>query len=508
SVQAIAILVVAWLVVRFCGLDVSPPGFWMDESWPASHAMCLAETGKNADGVPWPLYSNACGGGHHPLTLLAFDVAWLKFFGTSRAAFRAVAAFWIEVTCLGIFVLARDLAAIVPDTHERAAQAKRVFPWLALTAAVISPWGFQFSRVAWEGPLAPAFMVLALMSLLRMRRSSLHSYRWAIACGLFCALSMSTYPPLRATVPLVMAWVGSLLWLAGNSGLFRRQFTKRLTVAAISTFVCLTPTLVMLWKGDINGRMNDVLVSNPTWVRDHRGIYDRNTFIIKTFLDNITAHLQPSYLFIHGDTNPRHSSQLIGELSPLDMLALAISAITLGVIAIRILRQRSDSVRLEPWNISAHSRWFIGIALAAVVCGFFGVLPSALTYESIPHALRSIGAWPFVALFTAAVLALAWRVCAWVPPVVALVTAGYSCYFLPAYFHTFDRVNGGTYFPEITEAIRRGRLAHPPKSVAAVVSEDLGMIDEVLRYYLMHDGKMTCEQSAATLRELRARSSQ
>jgi hypothetical protein len=502
AVQAIAILCATWMLVRFLGLEVSPPGFWMDESFQAVHAMCLAESGKNADGLVWPLYSSACGGGHHPLTLLGFEVGWIQLFGSSRGAFRAGAAFWIQLTCIGIFVLARDLAALVPETDEWSQRAKRAFPWLAFVAATLSPWGFQFSRVAWEGPLAPAFLVFALVSLLRMRRSP-NARGWAVSCGICCALSMSTYPPLRATVPLVMAWSGALLWLCGRSGGFRWRFAKLLAIAAATALAGLLPTALMLWKGEINGRMNDVLITNATWVREHRGIYPRETFIVKTFLDNIAAHLRPSYLFIHGDTNPRHSAQLVGQLSPLDILALGVALMAVASVLFSIFRQRADSVRVEPWRIPAHARWFVGIAWASIVCGLFGVLPAALTFDSIPHALRSIGTWPFVPIFTAAVLALVWHRRTWMPPVIALVAAGYSCFFLPAYFHTFDRVDGSTYFPGITEALRKGRLQHPPKPVVQTVSHDLGLIDEVLRYYLMQDGKLSCEQSAATLRQLR-----
>ena len=90
NIAVVALIAVAWTwtVVRFCGLEVSPPGFFMDEATPAVHAMCLAETGKDGDGNAWPLYSRAAGGGHHPLTLLAFDISLDPAFGTSRGAFR------------------------------------------------------------------------------------------------------------------------------------------------------------------------------------------------------------------------------------------------------------------------------------------------------------------------------------------------------------------------------------------------------------------------------------
>ena len=44
---------------------------------------------------------------------------------------------------------------------------------------------------------------------------------------------------------------------------------------------------------------------------------------------------------------------------------------------------------------------------------FLATLPAALTWEGIPHALRSIGAWPCVVLFTGAVLAGGWAARRW-----------------------------------------------------------------------------------------------
>ena len=119
------VLGATWLLIRFYGLGFSPPGFFMDEAAPAVHAMCLAETGKDADGKVWPLYSTAAGGGQHPLTLMAFDIVWMKIFGTSREAFRAVAAFWILLTAFGLFFLARDIVPLMPPEPDPARWLRR-----------------------------------------------------------------------------------------------------------------------------------------------------------------------------------------------------------------------------------------------------------------------------------------------------------------------------------------------------------------------------------------------
>ena len=66
-------------------------------------------------------------------------------------------------------------------------------------------------------------------------------------------------------------------------------------------------------------------------------------------------------------------------------------------------------------------------------------MPSALTYDALPHALRAIAAWPFVALFTGAVLAWAWSRESELPALLTLLSFAYTIYFLPAYFHAYDK---------------------------------------------------------------------
>jgi hypothetical protein len=491
-----------WIVVRFLGLEVSPPGFFMDEATPAVHAMCLAQTGKNLDGQAWPLYSHAAGGGHHPLTLLVFDIAWTKFFGTSRAAFRAVAAFFILVTCAGLFLLARELAArmsVAPD-DERAASAVRAFPWLVLFAALLSPWGFQFSRVAWEAPLAPAFMVVALYALFHGFRVGRQLFAWSTVAGLCAAASMTSYPPMRAVVPLVFAMTVSLLWLAETSWRARWNLLKGALVTLAVTGTCMLSTLQMLGQGKINERMNNIAIWRPDWVKDRIGGTPHWIFYVETFLDNMVAHLRPSFLFFTGDASLRHSPRITGHLSPVDMLALLLVAGALAGATLRLLRGRGPSPAAQAGAPSLALRWLVTIALCAVLGGFFGVVPSALTFDGIPHALRAIGAWPFIALFTGSVLAIAQSRRRWVVPALAFVSLVYTLCFFPAYFHAYDKAEQHWFMREMTDLLDSKRKERPPTPPEKSIAENMAYsydYDEVPIYYLMTDAGMGCQEARA-----------
>ena len=51
------------LCARFVALEASPPGFVFDEAAIAAHSICLRQTGHDAYGQRWPLFSRV-GPGH------------------------------------------------------------------------------------------------------------------------------------------------------------------------------------------------------------------------------------------------------------------------------------------------------------------------------------------------------------------------------------------------------------------------------------------------------------
>lgn len=543
SVAVISGLGVVWLLARFLGLSDSPPGFWIDEAWDAVHAMCLAQTGRDSVGNAWPLFSPAMGGGNLPITWTLFDVGWIRVFGTSRAAFRSASAFWVVVTSAGLFSIARSLVALVRATtgdisatavacapsSEILRSAKpaitdkmRIFPWLVLLAALVSPWAFQYSRIAWEGPLAPAFMVLAIAAMMRLRISG--RIVWAVAGGVAAGLAMISYPPLRVTVPFVLALSAWILLTTIPAGSARRILFFRLAFMAAALAVVISPVLVMTLRGQITMRTMDVAIFAPEWLDRHRGSTSRIAFFFISLLDNIVMHLKPSYLFFTGDMNFRHSPHIVGQLSPVDTLAVCLAIATITRAMWRSLRQTTvaavvdvDAVdttitpapkfaSTQPIGpgINRGDRFLVAVAAYAVLGGFFATLPAALTWEGIPHSLRSIGAWPFIALFTGAVLAFGWSRYRWLPMLTALVLFAYSAVYLPLYVHAYRTGDQGAFYGEIMQAIAAGRAANPPRNARESITPLLSRnSDEILRYFVMQYDGLSCQDGVEAMRTLR-----
>ena len=303
---------VGWCVMRFIGLEKVPLGADTDEMLTGLHVECLAQTGASADGVRWPLFPEGLGGGLYSPTYLYTLFAWTRIFGISIASLRALSAMFSVIAIVGLGLLARRVAG------PRAGL-------LAMVAASLSPWSFQVARLAVDAPMAPALVVWGVYFFLRSPRVAS-----ALAGGVLLALGAYTYPPVRVLVPLL-----TILLLVIER---RRLSAARLTAFLGAMAVVATPLMVRVLNGAVMGRAKALSIFSDDYVRDHSGPFRTWVFIPKQALENLFEHLRPSFLFFSGDANIRHSTQVMGELGWLDILALACVFITLAVADLSCVR--------------------------------------------------------------------------------------------------------------------------------------------------------------------------
>ena len=349
-------LIFFWIAIgvlnlfRFIGLESAPPGFYVDEAAGAAQVMCLKQTGADFFGNSYPLFARGLGGGYYTAPYLYGQMFWTGIFGNSVYSFRAFLAF--ITTCTAFFLF---------DWVRRRVSLGAAL-WVTLFAS-ISPWAFQFSRIAWDPPLAPFFLVFGLWCFDLKKK-----YGWVLGALAF-TLAGYSYPPCRIQAVVLLFFLPGMKW------------RKKFEVFGVF-LVANIPMFYQAWTDPgftARGKML-ALTSNYS-MNPYR---DSNLFgLLGGFIVQFFAHFSPDFLFLHGDHNLRHSPQTVGVLSDPEGLALITGAIYWLVSFVK-----NKKAVLQPLFVFA----IIGIAS--------GIAPAALTWESVPHALRAIGAWPFFVLLS------------------------------------------------------------------------------------------------------------
>jgi 4-amino-4-deoxy-L-arabinose transferase-like glycosyltransferase len=444
----------AWCVMRFIGLDHVPYGLWPDEALAGLHVDCLAQTGASADGQRWPLFATGLAGGLYTPTYLYTLFAWSRLFGTSIRSLRGLAATFSIAAIAGIWLLVRRLAG------RRAA-------YLAVVAAALSPWSFQFARFAVDPPMAPMLLVFAAYLFVHSPRVP-----WAAAAGVVMALAAYTYPPVRVQAALLVLL---LLWVERA-----RLDRARIAALAVAMGGTAAPLAVLMLQGKLLARSKALSILSADYIKANHGHLNTFGFVLKQLLDNLHEHLRPSYLFFTGDPNIRHSTQVMGELGWLDILAVGCFCAAVGLVVIRTLR------RLPPPSIAHPHAW--ALAGCAIVAGGFATLPAALCWEGLPHALRSIGAWPAVAAFTGAVLSSLWARWRAVPIAAVVLALGQTAHFVPYFFRAYPKASYEAWAGPLRDAAE----SRDPTRFANVARA----YDPLeYRYYLMHAFGDSCATS-------------
>lgn len=353
SLLTITILLGGFL--RFYNLDSNPNGLFCDEAATGVDALKILKTGTDLYGNYLPL-----GFMHHGydyveplytyLTTLSVWIFDLNIFST-----RFMAALFGTLTILTTFLLARRLF------NDK----------VALIASIIlalSPWHFHISRIGFRGILAPFFITLGLFLSTKILKKPVYLIPTTITFG----LGLYTYSNVKIILPFILITLLIFYWKKVLE-LFKKKQAKQLLFISVVVFLLIAIPIsyasVKILGEKFDQRAIKISIfwgnSNPSF----------------QFFNNLYKHTSFNFLFLNGDSDIKHSLPGFGQ-----MLIILLPF----VISSPFLR-----LKKEYWLV--------------VTLFLIGLIPAAITNEALPHALRSIGAVPFLEIIAACGIFFLWK---------------------------------------------------------------------------------------------------
>lgn len=340
---------------RFWKLSIIPPGLYPDEAINGNEAITLS--GR----VFYP-ENNGREGLFVNLISLSFAI-----FDPSIWAMRFVSAIIGVLTVLGLYLLTKELINQAMDNKK---QETRI-ALLASFFLAVSFWHINFSRIVFRAILLPFILVFAFYFLFRgFRTQKNHHF---IISGIFLGLGFYTYISYRFVVLLMGIVLFSWYFIYKKQG-SGKWFLLFAVCCLLFTVLVALPIGIYFLKnpGDFLGRATPISVfvtENP----------------LKEFGKSLVLHL--ALFNFYGDPNWRHNFSGSPQLFwPIGIFFLVGMGLSIKKIVEALRKKDCLLFAVHCFLLS----WF-----------FIMLLPGVLTYEGVPHALRTIGVIPSVYIFAA-----------------------------------------------------------------------------------------------------------
>jgi len=372
------IIVIVATFLRFYQLASNPPSLTWDETAWGYNAYSLGIDAKDEFGRFLPLTYLESFGDFKPPVYAYLTVIPVKIFGLTEFATRFASAFFGVLTVLLTYFLVKELLL----RSELKKRQKETIALLSSLLLAISPWHILLSRAAFEQNVATFFVGLGVYLFL----VSVHHKKWLlIGSVLSFLLAMNTFNTPRIIAPILL--ITLLLW---NIRYLYKNMKKQVITAGIVGGILFIPLFLFLLTPQSKLRFQEVnifsdssivLTANQEIANDHNAmwskvIHNRRLGYAEDFLKHYFDNLNPSFLFITGDGNPKFSTQQTGE-----MYIWEIIFVVAGVFF--LFKKREG----DHWWFPVF--WFL-----------VAIIPAATARET-PHALRIENGLPMPQFFTA-----------------------------------------------------------------------------------------------------------
>ncbi|MDI6591727.1 MAG: glycosyltransferase family 39 protein [Patescibacteria group bacterium] len=358
---------------RLWHLDSIPPGLYPDEAINGNEA--ISNPGK----IFYP-ENNGREGLFINLIFLSFSI-----FGVSIWSIKIVSAIIGILTVLGLYLLTKELFKKINNQPLKI--NSKVVALLSSFFLAISFWHTNFSRIGFRGILVPFILVFAFYFLFRaFRKKNLSDF---IISGIFWGLGFYTYIPFRiALLILIIFLILKLIdyfkknpvqknwrWLL-NKMYLQNGWWKIDLFLLIIILIAIPLGIYFLQNPEyFISRIAKVSIfaqdSNPPFSQ------------FAAFGKSLILHL--AMFNFYGDPNWRHNFAGSPQLFwPVGILFLIGFFFVFSKLTKCFVHWSTEVFAIFGFLIV----WF-----------FFMLLPGILTYEGIPHSLRTIGVIPVVYIF-------------------------------------------------------------------------------------------------------------
>jgi len=355
------------IFLRLFQISKNPPSLYWEEVALGYDAYSLLKTGQDHRGNPWPVVYISSYMDYKPPFYVYATIPSVAIFGLNEFGVRFPSALFGTLTVLVIYFLTKELFRVYLKSS-----ILNLTSLMASFLLAISPWHLQFSRAAFEANLALFLITLGCWLFLLAFRKKYYLFLAVIPFG----LSFYAYHAARVFTPLLL--FGLLIFFFKR--LWRIKWVS--LTALLLGLMFVLPLLCSLSDKEIGQRFQEtsaftdlepIIKSNLEIQKDGNTrlakiIHHRFLEYGKIFLTNYFSHFNGNYLFLSGDSNPRHSTQEFGILYHFEIFTLI-----LGIILVLKLRDRRLYFLLS---------WLV-----------ISLVPGAIT-KATPHALRTIFALP------------------------------------------------------------------------------------------------------------------
>lgn len=368
------LIVVVAIFLRFWHLGSNPPSLTWDEAAWGYNAYSLGIDGKDEFGKFLPITYLESFGDFKPPVYAYLSILPVKLFGLTEFSTRFASAFFGVLMVLLTFFLVRKIFSSFDEKF------KVIVALLSSLLLAISPWHILLSRAAFEANVATFFIVCGVyLFLLALERS------WMLPVSIFSfVLSMYTFNTARIVVPLLVLG----LFIVNAKFMFFKM-KLQLFISIIFGAIIFIPLFLFLLTPQAKLRFQEVNIFSDISVinRTNQEIRNDNNSPISKILHNRRLaygveyvkhyfdNLNPQFLFIKGDGNPKFSIQDVGQ-----MYIWEIPFFLAGIFL--LFRKKEGNWWIIPY-------WLV-----------IGILPAASARET-PHALRIETVLPTFQIITA-----------------------------------------------------------------------------------------------------------